>query len=386
MEFRAHNEPQLEQEDASEEEDAPGQEDKRKSPQKRRRGLSTQPQPKDKRRRTSPSQDFIAQHMVETALISQMAKSICSAAAIKQFFRIVRGRRLLELTALRMIKGDDHSHIHKNAAQMVRSLSDKNDFIKFAVRLSQRRFAQHSNLKKNGRERIRRGLVQKISKEVGIGLRQYRCHQENGQKWEEYCKRFPGILCFILFQTQPFGFSSADWVRLKGTQFDSLQRDLRDQFDAEYLSALCSAGKIFEDSVVLEADDVEFIGETLSLDIVPEGDLISCLRPVETTDELIYHKDDYLDWPRPEDWPNNLDWPSDPTYVPPGEKQCDVCDKSKCDCARRRPKILPRIRIYDEVCKPLRKNPARSHTKRVIILAKSPANWRLPARITTDGV
>lgn len=49
----------------------------------------------------------------------------------------------------------------------------------------------------------------------------------------------------------------------------------------------------------------------------------------------------------PQYWPDNLDLQIDPTYVCPGEKQCDVCNKSMCDCAHRRPKILPRIRIYD---------------------------------------
>lgn len=277
-----------------------------------------------------------------------MAKSICSTAAIQQFFEIVRGRRLLELTALREMKGDDYSRMHKDATKMAHSLSNKNDFTEFAFRLSQLRLARrHSGLKRAGSERIRRGLVKKICKDDGLDERRYHYYQERGQKWEEYCRRFPGILAFLLFKTQPFGFSSADWVRLQGPQFDYLQRHLIAEDNVGRISLLCSAGKLFEDSLGLEADDFEFVGETLSLGNVPSGDLISCLRPVETTDELIYNKDEYPDWPRPEYWPDNLDWPIDPTYVPAGEKQCDVCDQSKCECARRRPKILPRIRIYE---------------------------------------
>ena len=153
---------------------------------------------------------------------------------------------------------------------------------------------------------------------------------------------FPGILGFILFQTQPFGFSSTDWVHLKDTDFDSLRRCL----NTKDISALCFAGKKFEHSLDLTADDVEFVGESMSLDEVSEGDLISCLRPVRTTEEIIYHKNAYPDWPRPEYWPDDLDWPADLTSLPPGEMQCTECDQSECDCASRRPEIQPRIRMH----------------------------------------
>jgi hypothetical protein len=170
--------------------------------------------------------------------------------------------------------------------------------------------------------------------------RQYYLHREKGLKWRQYSKTFPGVLGFILFQPQAFGFSSTDWVNLKDNDFASLHRHI----NTKYISELCSAGKQFESSLDFRVDDVEFVGENLSLDKVPEDDLISCLRPVETTEEIVRM---IPDWPRPEYWPDDWDWPVDPTFVPHGEKQCVECDQSECHCASRRPELQPRIRIYE---------------------------------------
>jgi hypothetical protein len=87
-----------------------------------------------------------------------------------------------------------------------------------------------------------------------------------------------------------------DWVHLKDIDFNSLRRYL----NTKDISTLYFAGKKFEHSLDLTADNVEFIGESISLDEVLEGDLISYLRPVRTTEEIIYHKNVYPDWPRPE--------------------------------------------------------------------------------------
>ena len=324
---------------------------KRRSLQKRRGSPSSTLTSRPKRIRTiqSSGTTIMAENNVWIAPISQMAKAICSRAAIKQFFEIVRGRRDLEPTALRMSpskylsRSHDPTQILKNDIQIINIFSRKTVFNEFLIRLYQARLARYSGEVKESRERIRKGDVPKILKDTGMEKRQYYHHRDKGVKWREYCKMFPGILGFILFQTQPFGFSSTDWVHLKDTDFDSLRRCL----NTKDISALCFAGKKFEHSLDLTADDVEFVGESMSLDEVSEGDLISCLRPVRTTEEIIYHKNAYPDWPRPEYWPDDLDWPADPTSLPPGEIQCTECDQSECNCASRRPEIQPRIRIYE---------------------------------------
>ncbi|KIW24823.1 uncharacterized protein PV07_10513 [Cladophialophora immunda] len=332
-----------------------------RSLRKRRRDQSPTRMASGKRSRSTQSSAdtmMIANHNIWYAPISQMAKAICSRAAIKQFFEIVRGRRDLEPTALRMYPGKDVSRSH-NPTQMLQNdiaainvFSKKGAFHDFLIRLYQARLAQHaeevkrSREKETGqsRERIPKGGIQKILQGREMDPRQFYHHRERGAKWRTYSEMFPGILAFLLFQTQAFEFSSTDWVLLKDTDFDSLRRHL----DTKQISALCSAGQKFEASLNLTADDVEFAGESVSLDKVSVEDLFFYLEPVPTIDENEFLENEYPNWRRPKYWPEDYPWPVDPTYIPPSERQCDLCDESKCDCVNRRPEILPRIRIYPD--------------------------------------
>ncbi|KAK5202257.1 hypothetical protein LTR41_011999 [Exophiala xenobiotica] len=305
----------------------------------------------------------MAENSVWSAPISQIAKAICSTAAIKQVFEIVRGHRDLELTALRMHPSRHQSRSHdptqrlKNDVQMINVFSRKSAFHDFLTRLYQGRLAQHAEEIKQSRERIQKGGIAKILQGTGMDKRQFFHHRERGAKWREYCKMFP------------------DWVLLRTTDFDFLRRHL----NTKDISALCCAGKKFEDSLDFTADDVEFVGESLSisLDKVSQTDLVSCLRPVSFTDEIIYDQNAYPDWPRPEDWP--ADWT--------GRQTRHLClpRKGSARSAIRTtviaPVVVPRYslvsgstRAKDEVCKLSRGKPAMSQTARTNASAGSREN------------
>ncbi|OAP54093.1 hypothetical protein AYL99_11628 [Fonsecaea erecta] len=325
---------------------------------KRRRDQSPTPSASGKRSRISRSSadtEMIANHNIWSAPISQMAKAICSRAAIEQFFAIVRGRRDIEPTALRMSRGrdglqsNDPTRMLQNDIAAIHVSYRKGGFHHFLVRLYQARLAQHAEELKRSREieigqsrgRVPKGGIQKILQGTGMDSRQFHYHRERGTTWRTFSEMFPGILAFLPFQTHEFGFSSRDWVRLQDIDFHSL----RGHLDKEQISALCAAGKKFEDSLDLTADDVEFAGEDVSLDNVSVEDLFSYLEPVPTMDDNQYQEGEYPNWRRPQDWPEDWPWPVDPTYIPPGERQCEYCDESKCNCFKHRPEILPRIRI-----------------------------------------
>ena len=91
---------------------------------------------------------------------------------------------------------------------------------------------------------------------------QYDYHRREGVKWLEYCEMFPGILSFILSQTELFQIPLTEWVGPGAEGIGSL----RCYINPEYLSAICNAGKAFEDSLDLTANDFEFVGENKSLD------------------------------------------------------------------------------------------------------------------------
>ncbi|KIW76985.1 hypothetical protein Z517_09429 [Fonsecaea pedrosoi CBS 271.37] len=104
LEFRAPGEIQLGL-PLADEEDEPESNENFRSPQKRRRGPASAASSGGKRRCTAAGSNLPAQKIAETTPILQMAKSICSSAAVEQLFKVVRGGRLFGLTLLRKMKG-----------------------------------------------------------------------------------------------------------------------------------------------------------------------------------------------------------------------------------------------------------------------------------------
>jgi len=71
------------------------------------------------------STTILAENSVWSAPISQMAKAICSTAAIQQLFEIVRGHRDLEPTALRMHPSRDQSRGHDLTQRLKNDTDDQ---------------------------------------------------------------------------------------------------------------------------------------------------------------------------------------------------------------------------------------------------------------------
>ncbi|KAL6240390.1 hypothetical protein RBB50_012672 [Rhinocladiella similis] len=273
-------------------------------------------------------------------LLSQMKDALSSRDAILQFFEIVRGRRL-EPTILRL--GSE-----ENAVEILHSISGKKAFHDLVTRLYQTHVADQNEEHLQGyaepRKRAKRGSVQNIVKVRRMTERQYYEHKRRGAKWREYREKFPGILAFILFNPRAFGFTSSAWLELELEDFNSLQHYL----DKEHMSALRVAGSKFEASLCLTADDVEFIGESKSLEKATLKQLISYLQPVPITNKNVYSENKYPNWRRPKSWPEGWKWPCNPMSIPPGEVQCELCKKNSCDCASLlRPDIPPRIWISE---------------------------------------
>ncbi|KAK5188651.1 hypothetical protein LTR92_011333, partial [Exophiala xenobiotica] len=338
--------------------------------QKRRRDA---PIPQHSRKKTtiqtmhSSADTAMTETEIRNDLVSRMVTAIRSRDAIQQFFDIVHGRREPEPTAMRInftpnaaerqLRVQDPAQMLENDVKFLSMLSRKTTFHDFLTRLFQVRLADHINEISRGRLRSEPAVIAKILQRTGMSKRQYLYHRDRGAKWREYCKVFPGILGFIPFETQRFGFSSSSWLNLDEGEFTSLRSHLKN----EYTSALCVAGRAFEHSLDPTADDVDFIFENLSisLDKISDGELISTLRLFPAKDENIYNPDAYPDWPRPEEWPNDSPWPVDPTSLPAsGGIQCKLCHQSNCPCylcheknchcAAIRHDIQPRIRDYED--------------------------------------
>ncbi|KAK5203012.1 hypothetical protein LTR41_011236 [Exophiala xenobiotica] len=334
-------------------------------PQKRRRD---EPIPQHSRKKTtiqtmhSSSDRIMTETEICKDLVSRMVAAIRSRDAIQQFFDIVHGRRDPEPTAIRINfttntssgqrRIQDPAQMLENDVKIISMLSHKTTFHDFLTRLFQVRLADHIDEIKRGRLRSDAAIIDKILKRTGMSKRQYLYHRDRGAKWREYC-----ILCFIPFQTQRFGFSSTCWLNLGEGEFASL----RSHLETEYTSALCVAGRAFEQSLDPAADDVDFMWENLNvlLDKISDRDLVSNLKLFPAKDENIYDPDAYPDWPRPDEWPNDSPWPVDPTSLPPSggiqcklchqsNCPCDLCHERNCHCAAIRHETQPRIRNYED--------------------------------------
>ena len=336
-------------------------------PRKRRRD---EPFPQHSRKKTMMhrSVDMIMTGTeISNDLVSRMVTAIQSRDAIQQFFDIVHGRREPEPTAIRInftsnaserqLWVQDPAQMLENDVKIIRMLSRKTAFHNFLTRLFQVRLADHIDEINQGRLRSEPAVIAKILKRTGMNRRQCQYHRTQGAKWRVYCKAFPGILCFIPFETQRFGFSPTSWLNLDERDFASLVSHLK----TEYMSALCVAGRAFEHSLDPAADDVDFIWENLSisLDKISDGELVSILEVFPAKDENIYDPGAYPEWRRPDDWPNKSPWPVDPTSLPAsGGIQCKLCHQSNCPCylchernchcADIRHDIQPRIRNYED--------------------------------------
>ncbi|KAJ9493294.1 hypothetical protein H2202_011248 [Exophiala xenobiotica] len=304
---------------------------------------------------------------IRNDLVSRMVTAIRSRDAIQQFLDIVHGRRDPEPTAIRLylttnaskrqLRIQDPAQMLENDVKFLSMLSRKTAFHNFLTRLFQVRLADHIDEINQGRLRSDPAIIAKILQRTGMNRRQCHYHRTQGAKWRKYCKAFPGILCFIPFETQKFGFSPKSWLDLDEEDFASVLSHLK----TEYMSALCVAGRAFEHSLDPAADDVDFNWENMSvsLDKFSDGELVSILEVFPAKDENIYNPDAYPDWPRPEEWPNDSPWPVDPTSLPASggiecklchqsNCPCYLCHKRNCHCAAIRHDIQPRIRNYED--------------------------------------
>ncbi|KIW35984.1 uncharacterized protein PV06_11704 [Exophiala oligosperma] len=277
-------------------------------------------------------------------LISHMVQAIHCRDAILQFMDIVRGRRSIDPTVLRTNQNDGGISI-LNALDEV---SNKIKYHQFLTRLHQARLAQDATKYMGSRHRVPKGLISKILRGTGMTARQYYYHRSQGTGWQKYQEVFPGILGFLLFHPMSFQFSSQDWITLSKVELMAL----KDQVNPERIATLCTAGKLFEKSLLEQsADDVDYMWENTSapVDKLSDKDLLASLQKFPSTDVNIYDKDAYPKWPKPNRSPTNLYWPcDDPTSVSPSARtQCELCNESQCECTNIRLETPPRIRMYE---------------------------------------
>jgi len=173
---------------------------------------------------------------------------------------------------------------------------------------------------------------------------------KDGRRWKRVCGNFDGLLCLI-----PPNREDKEHPRISGHLYQKLSENEMQQFHSllnsnQYIEPLCRMGNTFQASLWNKSNVPEFRWESEDPKEIARLS-IEKLAPLMGEFPLIaanvcdFEK---YDWPKPDCWP--WDWPQNPTWVPPSDIRCNLCNGDKCDCmVTCLPQNKPRITNEGEV-------------------------------------
>lgn len=156
------------------------------------------------------------------------------------------------------------------------------------MRLSQCRLATKLDSTKRGFKRVDTTVVQQVMVALGWKKPNFEYHVSMGRKWNEVCRQFDSLLCFIFLSHQNgFGIKPKSYQDMGPSDLETFRYLLND----EYTKSICKAGKAFQESLE-GVVDIEFQWETRpqyfsSLASPPQHDMLSYLQPYQTISENI---------------------------------------------------------------------------------------------------
>ena len=282
------------------------------------------------------------------AAVFKLVAAIGSRAAVQQFFALVTNVRVSNDTVRLEVTGDTSSRAFQRA-RLIRFWERNSLFAEYFKQVNRVFLARDLEELKAGRQRSDPTVLRKIERDNAWSKSTLEQHRRIGNKWNRICGKFEGLLCFIFLNPEnPFDISPKDYESMTDEDLKVFHRLLED----DYFKSLHSAGEAFQRSLNSTAVDVEFCweGRKVHLDRLSEKELLSCLAPSHIASENVYNESKFSNRPRPSAWPKAWPWPCDPTWIPPGELQCEFCPKTSCNCIKTKitPEFKPRIRDYGE--------------------------------------
>jgi hypothetical protein len=259
------------------------------------------------------------------ARILRLATAIRSRDAVKQFCSLISAKRNLQLYNCLFPRCT-------GAARRLVALDRLTNSSKIVKYVNQYLFAAEIEKARDGALRVASNIKQDVMRASGLSTSQYDYHLRQGMKWLEICGVYEGVLCFILTDKHNcFGISLAEYHTMSNQELRLFHHLLAD----EYTTAICVAGKAFQQSLI--GHEPCFTWETSKLSSplheLPEQDMLLYIQPVPSLREDKYTAE----------FPN---WP-DPTLISPTEKQCEWCTSRSCRCYLSwTPKAKPRIIAY----------------------------------------
>ncbi|KAH8650307.1 JmjC domain, hydroxylase-domain-containing protein [Tricladium varicosporioides] len=176
-----------------------------------------------------------------------------------------------------------------------------------------------------------------------------RNYLKDGRKWKRICGRFDGLLCLI----PPNREDKENPRRASGRMYQDLSDDDIQQFHSlldsnQLIGPMCQVGNTFQASLWDNTVVPEFLWESedpKEVARLPLNKLSPLIKKFQVIDANECHFEKH-DWPKPDCW--QWDWPQYPTWVPPSDKLCELCDlcevDNPCNCITTcLPQIIPEI-------------------------------------------
>jgi hypothetical protein len=165
-----------------------------------------------------------------------------------------------------------------------------------------------------------------------------------GRRWKRLCGSFDGLLCLI----PPNREDRETTQRISGRMYYELNQhdiqQLHSLLSSDKSTPLFQVGNTLQRSIWQNAEVPEFEWESedpLELDRLTTKELAPLIKEFHLIEENEWDVAKY-EWTKPDCWP--WEWPKFPSWVPPSDAQCNLCDEGDCSCIisclpRTRPRI-----------------------------------------------
>jgi SET domain len=248
-----------------------------------------------------------------------------------------------------LFEKDDGRALAVQLVQVIGALEKRSQLNEFLDRFAKVKLAETIDKGKEGRTRadpeaitnLINGLGWQNSKTNRTKLHHYLVE---GRRWKRICDSFNGLLCLI-----PPNRRDGESLQISGRVCQELSdKDIKllHSFlkSNEFVQPMCRMGKTFQASVWSNVEVPEFKWESedpQTIARLPAEDLAAFMEefPIIEANEFNVGK---FDWSKPDCW--LWGWPQSPAWVPPSDRQCDLCNEEKCNCITTcLPENKPRI-------------------------------------------
>ncbi|KAH7418748.1 hypothetical protein BKA64DRAFT_655115 [Cadophora sp. MPI-SDFR-AT-0126] len=309
-----------------------------------------QPSNNSSKKKAIPAESHSATPLVPPQICSLLT-AVCGKEAFHHLCSLIYSWRDRSKPFLKI---DDDGTPGVQLVQAIGALEKRSHLAVFLDRFFKVKLAEEIDGKKDGRVQADPVAITKLINGLGWeddGRNRKKVHRylNEGRRWKKICGSFDGLLCLIPPNLENGGnphASGSTFRELSGNDIELFHSLLKAN---KFRQPLCRVGKIFQASILSDAEVPEFKWEgedpkDISRMSMKELDLFMEKFHVITENE--YEPAGY-DWPKPDGW--LWDWPRHPMWVPPSdERQCELCHlctKEKiCDCISTcLPKNKPRI-------------------------------------------